>query len=90
MKRKQKKNLKNINRVRVELNQNNNSQIFLLLINYCPFSGLYSGTSLFMDSKAELKSRFEIASLSSWISFWRTSDSWRGSSEEKMRGCFVD
>jgi len=82
MKMMQKKKLKNINRVRVKLNQKNNSQNFLPVKNYCPFSGLYSGTSLFMDPKAEFRSRFEIASLSSWISFWRTSVVGRGSSEE--------
>jgi hypothetical protein len=35
-----------------------------------------------MDSKAELRSRFEIALLGSLISFWRTSVGDSGSSEE--------
>ena len=59
----------NINRVRVYLSQKNNSQIFLLLINYCPFTGLYSGTSRFMEARALLISRCSIASVSKPISF---------------------
>ena len=85
MKMMQKKKLKNIHEYKwgqSTIKLINNSQIILLLINYCPFSELYSGTSRFMDSKAESRSRFEIASLSCWISLWRTSDSGIGSSEE--------
>ena len=85
MKIMQKNKLNNINRVRVILNQKNNSQIFLLLINYCPFSGLYSRKSSFMEESAELTSRRSIDSVMVLISFSSTLASGRGSSEEKMQ-----
>jgi len=42
-----------------------------------------------MEASAALISRCSIAFVRMLISFWRTSDSGRGSSEEYMRGCRV-
>jgi hypothetical protein len=85
MKMMQKKKLQYINEYKwgqSNIKSINNSQIFLMLINYCPFSELYSGTSRFMEASEALISRCSIAFVRMLISFWRTSDSGRGSSEE--------